>query len=430
MKSFTHGMVTAALAASLLLSGCSAKKEPETGFTPRMDKDAKIQLDMIGYFGNFEALDQVMSDFNRFYPNITYTYQQVGGSNEVAYLQANPNVDVIMTSSELLTPKDSALAKYCVDLSEADVDFSAIDPQMLSASCIDGKQLAVPMGQNIYGMIVNTSLLEKEGLALPQNREEFLDVLSALKEKGYNPVQGPTAKVYAELVANQIFSGLCDGQPLNKALQDGDRAAAEAAVMPALELVDEILVGGYTDPAVNDSYPKDNYDQAILRFLEGDVPFWVCNTEKVGGMKKRESKSEAFQKEPFSYTFIYPPTGENGAYVYREPWCGFAVNKDGSHLDYAMEFIRFLSTEEEINKMANIKGVPSVAKNSSIAENYKQVLDAEFIKDGSVNLGEVTPDIVEAWYSCMTGYAAGEYASAKDAVTEFLDVCSRDMGQE
>ena len=80
--------------------------------------------------------------------------------------------------------------------------------------------------------------------------------------------------------------------------------------------------------------------------------------------------------------------------------------------------------------MANIKGVPSVAKNSSITENYKQVLDAEFIKDGSVNLGEVTPDIVEAWYSCMTGYAAGEYASARDAVTEFLDVCDRDMGQE
>ena len=106
------------------------------------------------------------------------------------------------------------------------------------------------------------------------------------------------------------------------------------------------------------------------------------------------------------------------------------MNKDGSHLDYAMEFIRFLSTEEEINKMANIKGVPSVAKNSSITENYKQVLDAESIKDGSVNLGEVTPDIVEAWYSCMTGYAAGEYASAKDAVTEFLDVCDRDMGQE
>ena len=85
---------------------------------------------------------------------------------------------------------------------------------------------------------------------------------------------------------------------------------------------------------------------------------------------------------------------------------------------------------QEINKMANIKGVPSVAKNSSITENYKQVLDAEFIKDGSVNLGEVTPNIVEAWYSCMTGYAAGEYVSAKDAVTEFLDVCDRDMGQE
>ena len=427
MKSFTHCMIAAAVAASLLLPGCSAKKEPETGFTPRLEKDAKIQLDMIGYFGNFEALDQVMNDFNRFYPNITYTYQQVGGGNEVSYLQANPNVDVFMTSSELLAIQDSALAKYCVDLSEADIDLSTIDPQMLPASCIDGKQLAIPMGQNIFGMIVNTSLLEKEGLSLPKNRTEFLEVLSALRENGYTPVQGPTAKVYAEVIANQIFSGLCDGQPLQKALQDGDREAAEALILPAVELVGELLADGYTDPAVNDTYPQDNYDQAILRFLEGAVPFWVCNTEKVGGMRKRESKSEAFQKEPFSYAFIYPPTGEDGAYVYREPWCGFAANKDGSHVDYAEEFLRFLSTEEEINKMANIKGVPSVAKNSNVTEIYKHVLDAETIKGGSVNQGEVTPEITEAWYSCMTGYAAGEYASAKDAVQEFLDVCSREQ---
>lgn len=424
MKGFTRCIkATVCLASLMLLVGCSAEKKSKTEFTPRLDTDAKLQLDMIGYFGNFEALDQVMNDFNRFYPNITYSYQQVSGRKEAAYLEANPGVDVFMTSSEFLNSKDSVFASCCVDLLEAEVDLTAIDPQMLSFSCINGKQLAVPMGQNIYGMVVNTSLLEQEGLSIPNNRAEFMNALSVLKERGYTPIQGPTEKIYTELTANMLFSGFCDGQPLCKALKEEDQDAAKKAVIPAFELVDELLSHGYSDPVINASYPEDNYDQAILRFLEGDVPFWVCNTEKVSGIKKRESKSEAFQKNPFSYTFIYPPIGEEGAYRYREPWFGFAASKNGSHLDYAIEFLRFLSTKEEINKMAEIKGIPSVAKNSNPAEIYKQVLSEEAIKNSCVNQGEVTFDLTDAWYTCMKRYADGSYVSAQEAAGEYLKLC-------
>lgn len=148
-----------------------------------------------------------------------------------------------------------------------------------------------------------------EGLSVPQNRSEFEAVLAALKAKGYTPVQGPADKIYADLTAGMVFSSLCEGQPVYEALKAGDEEAAGAALSPAVELVDELVAKGYTDAAVNVEYPEDNYDQAILRFFEGDVPFWMCNTEKVSGMKKRESKSEAFQKAPFSYAFIYPPLG-------------------------------------------------------------------------------------------------------------------------
>ena len=165
-----------------------------------------------------------------------------------------------------------------MDLSGEDVDLSAIDSRMLGDSCIDGHQLSVPMGQNIYGLVVNTTLLEKEGLSVPQNRSEFEAVLAALKAKGYTPVQGPADKIYADLTAGMVFSSLCEGQPVYEALKAGDEEAAGAALSPAVELVDELVAKGYTDAAVNVEYPEDNYDQAILRFFEGDVPFWMCNT--------------------------------------------------------------------------------------------------------------------------------------------------------
>lgn len=415
------------LGAMLLTTGCGSAGKKEERFQPSLDTDAKIQLDMIGFFGNFEALDQVMNDFNQYYPNLTFSYQQVGGSKEEAYLDANPDVDIFMTSTEFLQKKDGTLAGRCVNLSGEDVDLSALDSRMLADSCIDGHQLSVPMGQNIYGLVVNTSLLEKEGLAVPQNLSEFKAVLAALKAKWYTPVQGPTDKIYADLTAGMVFSGFCDGQPVRTALEAGDESAAVAALSPAVELVDELIAKGYTDAAVNAEYPEDNYDQAILRFFEGDVPFWVCNTEKVSGMKKRESKSEAFQKEPFSYTFIYPPIGADGAYCYQEPWFGFAASASGSHIDYAVEFLRFLATEKEINQMASVKGIPSVAVNSAEPEIYRNVISEETAKTSVVNQGEVTPDMVEAWYSGIAKYADGGYASAQELMDEFLGVCAREV---
>lgn len=44
------------------------------------------------------------------------------------------------------------------------------------------------MAQHFYGMVVNVSLLEKEGLSVPTNYSEFSQVLTALKDKGYTPI--------------------------------------------------------------------------------------------------------------------------------------------------------------------------------------------------------------------------------------------------
>lgn len=44
-----------------------------------------------------------------------------------------------------------------------------------------------------------------------------------------------------------------------------------------------------------------------MTFFEGNVPFWVCDTEKVSGMKKRESKSAASLPIPSSMNLPLRP---------------------------------------------------------------------------------------------------------------------------
>lgn len=53
--------------------------------------------------------------------------------------------------------------------------------------------------------------------------------------------------------------------------------------------------------------------------------------------------------------------GDGGVYEYVEPWYGFAVKKESDAQDYAVEFLRFMARQDELNTLASIKGVPSAA---------------------------------------------------------------------
>ena len=114
----------------------------------------------------------------------------------------------------------------------------------------------------------------------------------------------------------------------------------------------------------------------------------------VSGMKKRESKSETFSANPFEYEFLYSPLGDKGAYAYQQPWYGFSVNKDSEEKEIAVEFLRFMMQEKEIDEMASIKGLLSVAKNGT-GEWYAGFRDAKSIEASFINDGSV-PDSIRA----------------------------------
>lgn len=418
-KYLRAGAAGLVLTAMLGTAGCAQKDNGE--FKAKLDTEENVSLSVCGFFGNFEALDQVINDFNQIYPDVEFSYEQVGGDNYGEYLAANPKVDILMTSEESLDKSENGLEDLCADLSKEDISLDDIEEDMLTRGTRDGKLLSIPMGQNMYGLVVNKSLLEKEGLSVPDNYEEFIKTLTVLKDKGYTPIQGPVDKIYAELTYNMAFDMILDDEDLYNDLTEGKESAAEK-LAPVYDRLKELM--DFTDHTVNETYPKDNYDEAILKFFEGDVPFWVCNTEKVSGMKKRESKSEAFQAEPFDYTYIFAPLGDDGVYAYREAWVGFAANKNSDNYDYVIEFLRFLATKDEINQMGEIKGVPSVAVDKNDVAVYQNVLNPKKIELNCVNEGKITSAMIEDWYTCTNKYVAGDFATEKEAMEYFVGLCS------
>lgn len=414
-----RGMAWCAAAAMLAgsLTGCgsdsnSANRQlgaQEAAFTPSLDTDAEISLDIAGFMGNFEALDQVVNNFNEYYPNVTITYNQNGPDLLREYLENNAFTDIFMTDETNVRYADwgdQYVGDLCLDLSQEDIDLSAVRDEMIEDCKIDGSLVRVPLAMNTYGIVVNRTLLENEGLKIPENFAQFEEVCEALKDKGYTPIQGSSNHLYAELFDNMTFNMIGHDTELAAELNDGNPQHLDKLRL-VFERMDELIERGYTDREVNDTYPPDNYDEAILKFFEGDVPFWVCSAECVSGMKKRESKSEAFSAHPFEYQFMYAPVGDDGSFEYQQPWYGFSVNKDSDNLDYAVEFIRFLTTEDQLNTMANVKGMPSVAKQSE-DERYDAIYNPQHVQESFLNDGTVHVGVTKNWNDIFNMFGSGQ----------------------
>lgn len=185
---------------------------------------------------------------------------------------------------------------------------------------------------------------------------------------------------------------------------------------------------GYIDVSVNADYPSDNYDGAILKFFEGDVPFWVCDTEKVSGMKKRESKSETFSADPFEYEFLYAPMADDGVCEFVEPWFGFAVSQNSDDYEYALEFLRFLAQEDQLNTLASVKGVPSAIKNGSDAR-YEGIQNAENVAARYVNDGTILNHVKNYFKQTASGLGNGDYATTEDAARDYVQRCAEVAAQ-
>ena len=362
------------------MSACGAEKQEETvqeGFKPSMDTSVKASIKIAGGYDNFEALEAEFDRFNEYYPNVELVYTKVDDYNNMigTVLSGNDAPDIYVNYSWM----------YGRDQYKASIDYAEnlADPALgLSLDVIrsnillntdDGTLPMVPVFSNTYGMLVNQSIFEKEGLSVPATYDELIKVCDTLRDKGYdNPLMGFSKEETTSIFTLTIYPFFCgtvaeDKEAVEK-LNSLDASAGEY-IRPSLEKITEFL----EDTRVNiDDCDKieDNYDAVILRFFEGDVPMMACSGDTVSGTKKRESRSEAFSANPFKYTFVPIPMSNDGVTFLDMSNLQFSVNKESSNLDVSNEFMRFLITSEELNEMAQNKGLMSPTKDLSFNSMY------------------------------------------------------------
>ena len=357
----------------------SARQEAkaEAGFQPSLDTSIDCEINVIGGYSNFEALEAEFDRFNEYYPNVRLMFTKIDDySNMVGMVLNGNNAPDIYVNYSWMYGRD----QYSASIEHAE---NLADPALgLNLDCIrgniilntdDGTLPMVPVFSNTYGMLVNNDLFEKEGLSVPTTYPELVDVCNAFREKGYdNPMMGFSKEETTSLFTVAIYPFFCatvaqDAEAV-KELNAMDPSAGEY-MRPSLEKIAQFIGDGCVDLDACDEI-ENNYDAVILRFFEGDVPMMTCSGDTVSGTKKREERSEAFIANPFTYSFVPVPMADEGAYFLDMPNLQFSVNKESQNLDMANEFMRFLITSRELNEMALSKGLVSPTKDLSFNSMY------------------------------------------------------------
>ena len=373
-------LLVASLSISMafIMVGCKKKnKDDYEGFKPSMDKNMNCSIKIVGSYDNFEALEAEFDRFNVYYPNVSLSYVKLDDYNNTlsTVLEGNDKPNIFFSYTWMMgNDKYNSVVSHMEDLTKSTLssNLDCIRPGLINHDS-EGKVLMVPVFSRTYGMLVNNDLFKKEKINLPNNYSELLSICKSFSDKGYkSPMMGYTLKSsssFMNTIAYPLF--IAELSKNKEALDKANNLDSSAGVYmrSALEKVDELIKNKCIDINECDNI-QDNYGKVILRFFEGDVPMMVCAADTASGTKKRESQSEAFTKNPFKYSFVPIPLTDKGGYFIDSPSIEFSVNKECDNLDMTNEFMRFLITNEELNKMASNKGLLTPTKAVSFDSLY------------------------------------------------------------
>ena len=402
------------------LASCGSKggKDPEA-FTPTLDKNTVCNIKIVGNYSNFEALEAEFDRFNVYYPKVTLKYQKLDKyeTTLATALEGNSKPNIFFSEPKMINSDAYAtVVEHMEELSDSKlgINLDCIRSNLINHDS-KGKTYMVPIFSRTYGTLVNKNLFKEAELELPTTWSELLEVCAAFKEKGIeNPMMGyskdskPSSGLMNTIAYPYFISELAKNPEALKLANDLDPRAGEYT-RKALTAVDELVKKGCFNTNACDQI-GDNYEKLLLRFFEGDVPMMVCNGDIVSGAKKRESKSEAYQKNPFKYSFYPIPVTEEGGFFIDSPSVEFSVNKFCDNLDMTNEFMRFLIRTVELDKMASDKGLISSSKTTPFEANYAAFNEVPLERT-------ISPEVIGVKDTLATQIRIASYKVAKEGLS-------------
>lgn len=139
---------------------------------------------------SIEAFRDLTLEYNKSHSNIEITFDGMATADGYDQfleerLDTDGAVDIFTVNAESV--KSIAKKGQFYDLSSLET-FGMLSENAKEQALIGGKAYTIPLDMAVYVMDVNVSLLERHGLEVPRNYDEFLHCCKVLKEQGVTPI--------------------------------------------------------------------------------------------------------------------------------------------------------------------------------------------------------------------------------------------------
>ena len=328
-----------------------------------------------------------IKDFEAQYPNITIEVVWNGRENQTkarTALSSGTQIDLVDQDSDQIAggmmkegmgyPLDEFLNDTALD---EDVPIKDVFyPGTLETFQMDGKTYLWNYISNPVMWWYNKDILTEVGVEVPTTWSEFLDVNQKILDAGYAPIamEGDTFD-YTMFLYNYYVERLMGKGFLLSAIEDKTGESwKDPAFTDAMKAMRELWDKGYI-PAESEGYVWPAAQQSLAL---GDSAMEIC-----GGWLPTELRDTA--GEDFKWGGFRMPAVEGGKGDIDDfhTWMlAFMILKDSQHPKEAFEFLKFISTKENMTKMADEalvgvtrKGVdwaPQIADGKKASEEAKQ----------------------------------------------------------
>lgn len=364
------------LAASLLcgvLSGCtgspaenSAGNSAPSGASSgsaNAGEDVTLRFAWWGSDPRHEATLAAIAKYEELNPNVKIEgeYQGYDGYQQKLMTQiAGRTEPDLMQLDYVWYPELAAQGDNFVDLSsDANIDLSGYAESVLKDYCsIDGKVIALPMGSNGFGTMINTAFFEKHNIPVDT-------------EWTWESMIGTGAKIHADNPDDYLFaieSGTSTGgigpfilsaylyNQTGEYWADQDTYTINASkedLTKAFDILFRLFDSGAAQPLGEASLFTGQMEQNP-KWLNGEMGFTVDWSSTVNKYKTAlGEKNFAVGKPPFV-------EGGDNKNISFKPSMVLAVSKNSKYTDIATDFVNwFLSDPEAVKLLGTQRSVPT-----------------------------------------------------------------------
>ena len=431
-KHFVHAFAAAAVVTALAACGAPGTSGGNTAKDVDLSTPAVKEgtITIVTKFADPKYapyFEKVASDYEAANPKVKVDLQQVGDQpykDKIRVLAASKKMPDIYFSWAGDFGNKFVRAGLSADLSSViapDTEWGAtFSPAALNAFKLDGKFYGVPIDLDAKYMAYNKAAFTKAGIqGAPQSLEDMLTACDKLKSAGYTPIA--FGNQYGWPAIHYITQLNAYNVPPATLAEDYDPATGEftdPGYAKAVDQFKDIITRCSSKDANGVSHEAGQANflngKAAMHFLES-VEFQVLTAK--GGAPKEVADNWDFMRLPAPQG----AAGDTGALTGAPD--GFMVNAQSKNAALAVDFLKFMTNQQNAGKLTADIGWLSPVQGSATAENSFPQLQAALADISKANqfaiwLDTVTnAEVANAYLSGVEGVISGSKTS-KDVMTE------------